>query len=265
MTATGFNPCGGFFHRRMKSLPVDIPEKASGTSADFIRACLVEFRASCYAEADLESRKHGSNENGDPEFDLLDKGLQGATSMSANPTEATDHKLMAAVAQGDEEAFEEIVLRHQETVWKVAYRFLGDRMEAEDVAQEAFLRVLEASGRYRAKTSFRTYLYRIVTHLCIDRSRKRRPIMVADLPDISDPSLDPVQDLIGREQRMAIQGALDSLPPNQKAALILKHYQGLSYAEIATVLGITTKAVEGLIGRAKTTLQTSSLSCSMSS
>jgi RNA polymerase sigma-70 factor, ECF subfamily len=175
--------------------------------------------------------------------------------MRANLKAATDHELMEAVAQGDDEAFDAIVLRYQETVWKVAYRFLGDRMEAEDVAQEAFLKVLEASGRYRARATFRAYLYRIVTHLCIDRARKKQRTNIDDIPEATDPLLSPAESLIEKERRAQVRIALDALPPNQKAAMILRHYEDLSYAEIAQILGVTPKAVEGLISRAGVSLQ----------
>ena len=88
---------------------------------------------------------------------------------------------MLAVAEGDLGAFEQIVLRYQESAWSAAYRFLGDHAEAEDIAQEAFLKILGAAPRYRPTASFRTYLYRVVTRLCFDRARKTRPVVANDL------------------------------------------------------------------------------------
>jgi RNA polymerase sigma-70 factor (ECF subfamily) len=170
--------------------------------------------------------------------------------------EATDDDLMQGVATGDGDAFAEIILRYQHVAWKVAFRFLGDSMEAEDAAQDAFLKLLEAAPRYRSKASFRTYLFRILTHLCIDRCRKKRPDAVADIPEAADPSGDPAAALMAREIRVQIRNVLETLPPKQKAAIILRHYEGLSYAEIAQVLGISAKAVERLISRARITLQT---------
>jgi RNA polymerase sigma-70 factor, ECF subfamily len=169
--------------------------------------------------------------------------------------EATDEKLMQAVAGGDLDAFNEIVLRYQGLAWKTAHRFLGDSMEAEDVAQEAFLKILKAASRYRATATFRTYFYGILTRLCIDRTRKKQLISFDDVPDVPDPSLGPMESLIGKERRTQVSEALDALPLNQKAAMILKHYEGLSYAEIARILGVTPKAVEGLISRARGSLQ----------
>jgi len=79
---------------------------------------------------------------------------------------------MQAVAGGDRDAFNEIVLRYQSLAWKTAYRFLGDAMEAEDVAQESFLNILKTAPRYRPTATFRTFIYRILANLCIDRARK---------------------------------------------------------------------------------------------
>ncbi len=169
--------------------------------------------------------------------------------------ETTDEELMQAVAGGDLEAFNELVLRHQDLAWKLAYRFLGDAIEAEDVAQESFLKILEAAPRYRPTATFRTYFYRILTHLCIDRVRKKQLTSIDDIPEAIDPSLSQDEGLIEKERQDQIHLALDALPPNQKAAMILRHHDGLSYAEISQILGVTPKAVEGLISRAGASLQ----------
>jgi RNA polymerase sigma-70 factor (ECF subfamily) len=168
---------------------------------------------------------------------------------------AGDEQLMQAVAEGDLDAFEEIVLRYRQHAWSTAYRFLGDAMDAEDVAQEAFLKILEASPRYRPTATFRTYLYHVLTRLCIDRIRKNQPALADDLSNVPDSSISPAEQLMEREQGKQVCEALDTLPPNQKAAIILRHYEGLSYKEIARVLSVTPKSVERLISRARTALQ----------
>jgi len=89
---------------------------------------------------------------------------------------ACDEFLMQATGKGDLEAFEEIVQRHHSWAWRITYRFLGDEPEAADIVQEAFLRLLDASRRYRPTAKFRTYFYRIITRLCLDRSKKRHPL-----------------------------------------------------------------------------------------
>ena len=172
-----------------------------------------------------------------------------------NVAETTDEQLIQAVAEGDLDAFEEIVLRYRHLAWKTVHRFLGDSMEAEDVAQDVFLKVLEAAPRYRPTASFRTYFYSILTHLCIDYLRKGRPTCVDDIPDIPDPSTGPAENLIASERDAQVRDALNTLPPNQKAAIVLRHYEGLSYLDISKILGATPKAVEMLIRRARTALR----------
>ncbi len=128
-------------------------------------------------------------------------------------------------------------------------------MEAEDVAQETFLRILEAAPRYQPNAAFLTYFYRTLAHLCIDRARKRQLISIEDIPEVANPAYLPVDKLIERERRAQIRDALDTLPSKQKAAIILNYYKYLSYVEIAQVLGVTPKSVERLISRARTSLQ----------
>ncbi len=169
--------------------------------------------------------------------------------------EATDEQLMQSVASGNLDAFSELVWRYQALAWKTAHRFLGDSMESEDIVQAAFLKILEAAPRYRATATFRTYFYRTLTRLCIDRTRKKQPTRLQDAPEAVDPSPDPSDVLVERERGAEVHAALSALPPNQKAAMILRHYEGLSYAEIAPILGVSPKAVEGLISRARTSLQ----------
>ncbi|NOX25115.1 MAG: sigma-70 family RNA polymerase sigma factor [Deltaproteobacteria bacterium] len=166
-----------------------------------------------------------------------------------------DKQLMEATARGDLEAFGEIVLRHQRFVWGIAYRFFGDKSAAEDLAQETFIRILQAAPRYKPSADFRAYLYRIVSRLCIDKARVKRPILMDTLPEMVDDSPTPAAVLLARERETTIRQALDNLPPRQRLAVILKYYEGLPYADIAQTLGITVKAVERLLGRARAALR----------
>lgn len=169
--------------------------------------------------------------------------------------DVSDNQLMLAARQGDLDAFGEIVHRHQRNAWSVAYRFLGNMAEAEDIAQEAFLKILTAAPRYQPSAAFSTYLYRVVTRLCIDSFRKKHPIFTDTLPDMVDPSPDPAATLIRKDRDAVIRGALDTLPSRQRMAVILKYYESLGYADIAAAMDITPKAVERLLGRARKTLQ----------
>jgi len=170
-------------------------------------------------------------------------------------TAIKDEQLMSRVALGDLDAFEELVRRHQHSAWRIAHRFIGDPAEAEDVAQEAFLRILAAAPRYKPSAAFSTYLYRVVARLCIDNTRKKRPILTNTLPETVDSSPDPATALAQKDRDALIRKALDALPSRQRMVVILKYYEGLSYGEIAQAMGTTVKAVERLLGRARKTLQ----------
>jgi RNA polymerase sigma-70 factor (ECF subfamily) len=167
----------------------------------------------------------------------------------------SDEELMLAVARGDLSAFGQLVNRHQTSAWNAAYRFLGNRTDAEDVAQEAFLRILDLADRYRPTASFRTYLYRIVTRLCFDRARRKRIRRHQPLPDLAASSPSPESASILDELAVAVRDALDALPAAQKMAVILRYYEDLGYREIAAALKTTDKGAERLLARARANLE----------
>jgi RNA polymerase sigma-70 factor (ECF subfamily) len=168
---------------------------------------------------------------------------------------ASDEELMVAARDGATEAFGRLVQRHQSSAWQTAYRFTGDATEAEDLAQEAFLRIFDGAGRYQPTASFRTFLYRVVTRLCLDHVQKKRPLYVDAVPEVSDHRPAPVEVLTLREQKQDILQALHELPPNQRLAVILRYYEGLGYTEIAAALEVSPKAAERLLARARSTLE----------
>ena len=169
----------------------------------------------------------------------------------------SDEQLMLAVATGDLAAFDTIVLRHQQALWSIAYRFLGDPAEAEDVVQEAFLRLLALAPRYRPSGGLRAYLRRVVATVCIDATRKKHPVYTDTLPDLPDSVPGPAKALRLQELQAQVRQALDALAPQQRMVLILRHYEELSYADIAAAMGTTPKAVEGLLHRARRSLRSS--------
>ena len=179
----------------------------------------------------------------------------------------TNEDLMARIAEGDEYAFQILVDRHQTSVLNLIYRFIGDRTQAKDLAQEVFIKVWQAAKSYKPEAKFTTWIYRITANLCFNELksslRKKwfqfvRPDAdhetrtEEDLPD-SSPSAEDL--LLAKERTRQIADALQSLPENQRMALILKRYDDLSYGEIAQVLGCSIPAVESLLFRAKGTLQ----------
>ena len=168
---------------------------------------------------------------------------------------ASDEELMTAASEGDMDAFEELVLRHQAGAINVALRLLSDEHRAQDAAQEAFLRLLESAPRYRPTARFRTYLYRILTRICVDHYRKRVPERHPDITSVESGHAAPPEVLIQRERANRVRAAIGSLPMRQRVALVLKHYEGLSYGEIAETMGSSVSAVDSLLARARSALR----------
>jgi RNA polymerase sigma-70 factor (ECF subfamily) len=192
----------------------------------------------------------------DMPFSLRWPTLPTIDSMS-RPSEqlAGDEELMLAVRAGDLSAFEVLVLRHQSAVWKVASRFLGDPIEAEDVAQEVFLKILGAACRYKPSASFRAYVYRITIRLCLDQARKKRPTRAPNPSTLCKSASAPSDSMIAAERERAVRRALAELAPSQRGAVVLRYYEGMNYAEIAEAMELSTKAVERLLARGRAKLQ----------
>jgi RNA polymerase sigma-70 factor (ECF subfamily) len=169
--------------------------------------------------------------------------------------EPADERLMLAAGRGDLTAFAALVNRHQAWAWRIAWRFLGEAQNAEDVVQEAFLRLHQAAARYDQRAAFRTYFYRIITRLCLDHARKKHPLYLDSLPDEPDPGPDAAEIMIQRQRADAVRAALDSLPPNQRMAVVLRYDEGLDYRQIAAALETSPKAVERLLSRARDRLR----------
>lgn len=172
---------------------------------------------------------------------------------------ASDAELMAWAGAGDRAAFDILVARHAERALRLALRVLGDAAEAEDVAQDAFLRAWQAAPRFDpARARFTTWLHRIVLNLAIDRARRRGRLSPAGLDaaqEMPDPAEGPEAKLAEAEGREALAAALDSLPPRQRAAVALAYEEGLSGAAAAEALSVSERALEGLLRRARQMLR----------
>jgi RNA polymerase sigma-70 factor (ECF subfamily) len=163
----------------------------------------------------------------------------------------SDELLVQATGKGDLKSFVQIVTRHQIWAWRIAYRFTGNEEDASDIVQDAFLRLLDASGRYRPTAKFRTFFYQIISRLCLDRAKKKQPLFLETIPDTADLSPSLTDALIQHEAAIAVRSALDTLPPNQRLAIVLRYYENLNYEEIASAIETTTKAVERLLARGR--------------
>ena len=164
---------------------------------------------------------------------------------------SSDESLLLATGRGDSRAFAEVVRRHQQWAWRIAHRFCGDSQEAADIVQEAFLKILAASDRYRSTARFKTYFHRVITRLCMDKAQKKRPCFMETLPESPAEEGAAVDTMVRQETARMVRKALDSLPPAQRMAVIFRYYEDLPYKEIADALDTTPKAVEGLLARAR--------------
>lgn len=168
----------------------------------------------------------------------------------------TDTDLMTRLAKGDMAALGDIVKKHQSRILALAYRILGDWQRAEDITQEAFLRVHRAAKHYRPEARFTTWLYRIVVNLCFDEQRKRAKAVVS-LEDAAVEALAESEDNAAEKKELVglVRTAVNKLPERQRLAVILHRYDGLSHSEICEVTGWTASAVESLLVRAYANLR----------
>ena len=174
----------------------------------------------------------------------------------AGPVEDPDLDLVRRVGAGDGPACAALVDRHLARILGLAGRMLGSRADAEEVAQEVFLRVWQQAGRWRAgEARFSTWLHRVAVNLCQDRLRRRREtsLEAAGDPPSPDP---PPEAALQRDAVVARVGeALRQLPERQRTAILLSHYQELGNVEAAAVLGISVEALESLLARGRRRLK----------
>jgi len=169
-----------------------------------------------------------------------------------------DSELVRRAQKGDTQAFESLVVEHQQFVFNLALRAVGDPREAEDVAQESFVRAWLALPNFRGQSQFRTWLYRIVTNLCYNRlPRLRRDLsafgedQVLDVPDETD----VVANVETNQTRKFLHAQIDNLPESYRLLISLRYQQELSYEEIAQVLSLPLGTVKTGLFRAKERLR----------
>ena len=172
----------------------------------------------------------------------------------------TDEELVARSVGGDQDSFNQLILRWERPIYALAYRTIGREEDARDVCQETFLRAFRALPKFRREAKFSSWLYRIALNLCRDWARRERRTPVVQVPDDTDlmelaaaaePS-EPIEHLIARKDlaRRAEQ-AMALLPEEQRTAIVLKEYHGLTFQEIADLQGcplstVKTRLYQGL-------------------
>ena len=162
---------------------------------------------------------------------------------------------MARTAQGDRRAFQTLAQRHAGRAFGLARRMLGNGAIAEEIVQDALLRVWTNAPRWRPEAAFRTWLYRVVVKLCLN-ARRRAPDLPLDAAgDVADPAPGADAQLETRERDRRLAAAIDALPDRQRTAIVLIYQEGLSNAETAALLDTSVSGVETLLVRAKRALR----------
>ncbi|SME91814.1 RNA polymerase sigma-70 factor, ECF subfamily [Tistlia consotensis] len=166
-----------------------------------------------------------------------------------------DAALVRAVAAGDARACRDLLERHLDRVIGLAYRLLGERSAAEDVAQDTFLRLWSRAAAWRPDARLDTWLYTVARNLCLDRLRKAGREIDAPLPELPDPA--PSAERLIDEARTARRVAeeIAALPERQRSAISLVHEEGLSNIDAAAILGVSVEALESLLARARRRLR----------
>lgn len=163
-------------------------------------------------------------------------------------TEQTDRELIGAFRNGDDSAFNLLVLRHQQRVYWLARRILGAHADADDVVQEVFLRVYRGLARFRGDSEFTTWLHRIAVNLALNEARKqklrnffRSDLLHDEVPSGSD---DPERILLRKEEQSLFDRAVATLPPRQKTVFVMRYHEGMKFDEIAAALRLSTGGVK---------------------
>lgn len=180
----------------------------------------------------------------------------GARTSSTVKQADPDEALLRRVGDGDEAAVRALVARKLPRVLALANRMLGDAGEAEEVAQETFLRTWKHARAWRTGGArFDTWLFRVALNLCYDRLRRRRPAPMADPPEGIDPAPAADETLVNAERARRVAQAVARLPPRQRDAIVLQYDRDLSNSDAAAVMGIGIEALESLLARARRSLR----------
>lgn len=167
-------------------------------------------------------------------------------------SDVSDEALLVAFGNGDREAARILTARLTPRVLGYAFRMLGDRTEAEDVAQEAMLRLWKIADEWRqGEAKVTTWLYRVVANLCTDRLRRKTGVGLDQIEEPVDETPGALDGLVNEQRQSALKEAFAALPERQRQAVVLRHIEGFSNPEIAEVMDIKVEAVESLTARGK--------------
>jgi RNA polymerase sigma-70 factor (ECF subfamily) len=181
-----------------------------------------------------------------------------------------DEALIQAFQNGKDAAFEKLVLKHKDRVFNLCYWFLGDYQEANDCAQDTFIKIYRNLKKFRFESTFSTWVYRITVNTCKNKvksfhfkfSKKAVRLNHLDRPnhpnpsgEIADESRSPVIEHEKKERRLLFKKAINSLPADKKTVIVLRDIQGLSYEQIATITGLNLGTVKSKLARARQDLK----------
>lgn len=181
----------------------------------------------------------------------------GLNLVNGNLTNLDDETLLHRIREGRHDAFSELVCRHAKRFYAIAYRMLNSKDEAEDIVQEAFLKLWDKPELWdkTRQAKFTTWFYKVITNLCLDHNKKRKPVPLPEDLRLIDGNPKEI-DLLEQHQKQAmLENFIRELPERQQLALNLCFYEGLSNKEAAEIIDIKVKALQSLIMRAKTTLR----------
>jgi RNA polymerase sigma-70 factor (ECF subfamily) len=165
---------------------------------------------------------------------------------------SADTDLISRAAGGDPSAFQALVERHRSMVYRVAYQFAGNHHDAEDIAQEVFIKVYRSLDRFRQDAQLTSWMYRIVMNACIDHRRRQRPTITAPFGDEAEQRmLNTPEDTPGPEDRayagelgQVLESEIGRLPNGQRIVFVMRHHQGMKLCEIAEALGLAEGTVK---------------------
>jgi RNA polymerase sigma-70 factor (ECF subfamily) len=170
----------------------------------------------------------------------------------------TDKQLIEGCRQGDPEAFRALFEKYKDIVYSVALRYSGDPAVAQDIAQDTFLKLFSTVGSFRGDSNFEAWLYRMVVNCCFDQKRKTRrltPLLDEILDVLRTPDVSVLDEVLRSEISTHVRSVIDSLAPDQRMVVVLRYTQGLSYDEIAVILGCASGTIASRLNRAHKVLE----------